>query len=109
MSPCLIFCQHGISFIMLGNVFLIRNQKVLSLCLPWSLVFISLVLCPVLGLLFSHLYDVMSVLVKVAGHITGQVDTKVLFTVCYKSEFCLELSYFSLSYSGYGQLVMLFW
>jgi len=51
----------------------------------------------------------MSVLVKVAGHITGQVYTKVLFTVCYKSEFCLELSYFLLSYPWSGRLFMLFW
>merc|ERR1719233_1688594 len=55
--------------------------------------------------IFSHIYNVMSVLVKVAGHVTGKVYTKVLFTFCYKSEFCLELSYFLLSYSWSGRLV----
>jgi len=43
----------------------------------------------------------MSVLVQVAshsGHVTGQVYTKVLFTVCYRSKFCLELSKFLLSF-----------
>jgi len=71
------------------------------------LVFSSLVLCPVLGLLLvkenisSHIHIVMSVLVQVAshsGHVTGQVYTKVLFTVCYRSKFCLELSKFLLSF-----------
>jgi len=69
------------------------------------LVFIPLVsVSLVLGLIlvkeniFSRISNVMSGLVKVSGHVTGQVYTNVLFTVCYKSVICLELSKFLLSF-----------
>jgi len=66
--------------------------------IPLGLVFLVLGLLLVKENIFSHVYNVMLGLVKVPGHVTGQVNTNALFTVCYKSRICLELSKFLLSF-----------